>query len=383
MKTNLLNPHVRTAAGISLLAFTATLLPEARAHRIPDEPPVVQIALLLDTSNSMDGLIKQAKTQLWRVVNQFGNTKCRGNHQPAVEVALFEYGNDSLSEGSRWIRCVVPFSRDLDRISEDLFSLSTNGGSEYCGAVIRRAVEALDWSHNPDSYKAIFIAGNEHFTQGPVNFRSTCRSAAHAGITVNTIHCGSERDGIAGCWREGARLGGGDFMTINQDSEVTHIHAPQDERIAQLNEKLNDTYIVYGGSAGQRRKTNQVTQDDNASEVGSLVSRVVSKATTNYTNHSWDLVDASKQEGFDIAALPAASLPEEMQKLTSAQRAEHVEQLAAERKTIQKEILELNREREAFVSEQLKQQGETETVGAAMVRAIRSQAAKKGLILEK
>jgi hypothetical protein len=30
----------------------------------------VQIALLLDTSNSMDGLIDQARSQLWRVVNE-------------------------------------------------------------------------------------------------------------------------------------------------------------------------------------------------------------------------------------------------------------------------------------------------------------------------
>jgi len=30
--------------------------------------PTVQLALLLDTSNSMDGLIDQAKTQLWKIV---------------------------------------------------------------------------------------------------------------------------------------------------------------------------------------------------------------------------------------------------------------------------------------------------------------------------
>src|SRR5205823_3642790 len=33
--------------------------------------PVVQLAILLDTSNSMDGLIAQAKTQLWNIVNEF------------------------------------------------------------------------------------------------------------------------------------------------------------------------------------------------------------------------------------------------------------------------------------------------------------------------
>ena len=39
--------------------------------RQPPPRPTVQIAILLDTSNSMDGLIAQAKTQLWNVVNEF------------------------------------------------------------------------------------------------------------------------------------------------------------------------------------------------------------------------------------------------------------------------------------------------------------------------
>ena len=45
-----------------------------RDHAPVDPSPAqnkVQIALLLDTSNSMDGLIDQAKTQLWKVINTF------------------------------------------------------------------------------------------------------------------------------------------------------------------------------------------------------------------------------------------------------------------------------------------------------------------------
>ena len=37
----------------------------------------VKIALLLDTSNSMDGLIDQAKSQLWDIVNKFAYVKVR------------------------------------------------------------------------------------------------------------------------------------------------------------------------------------------------------------------------------------------------------------------------------------------------------------------
>ena len=68
----------------------------------PAQPPrpTVQIAILLDTSNSMDGLIAQAKTQLWNVVNEFVRAKKDGR-PPAIQVALFEYGKRPLCRRAR------------------------------------------------------------------------------------------------------------------------------------------------------------------------------------------------------------------------------------------------------------------------------------------
>src|SRR5262245_19674578 len=40
--------------------------------------PLIQIALLLDTSTSMDGLIVQAQAQLWKVVNEFAYARREG-----------------------------------------------------------------------------------------------------------------------------------------------------------------------------------------------------------------------------------------------------------------------------------------------------------------
>jgi hypothetical protein len=50
--------------------------------------PLVQMAILLDTSNSMDGLIAQAKTELWSIVNEFIFAK-RNGMEPEVQVALY------------------------------------------------------------------------------------------------------------------------------------------------------------------------------------------------------------------------------------------------------------------------------------------------------
>src|SRR5438128_1734728 len=97
--------------------------------------PLVQLALLLDTSNSMDGLIEQTKGQLWKIVNQFINAR-QGGKRPQVQVALYEYGKSTLSAGVGFIRQIQPLTTDLDKISEELFALKTNGGEEYCGWVI-------------------------------------------------------------------------------------------------------------------------------------------------------------------------------------------------------------------------------------------------------
>src|SRR4051794_10587913 len=144
--------------------------------KTPPRTPSVQIALLLDTSNSMDGLIGQAKTQLWSVVNEF--IRARRDGRPAsIEVALYEYGNNGLPAREGFVRMVLPLTDDLDAVSEKLFALRTNGGQEYCGQVIRDATAQLDWSRSGAVYRAIFIAGNEPFSQGPVTYSESCRAA--------------------------------------------------------------------------------------------------------------------------------------------------------------------------------------------------------------
>ena len=55
----------------------------------------IQIAILLDSSNSMDGLIDQTRTQLWQIVN-FLTKVTKDGEVPELEVALYHYGNDTL-----------------------------------------------------------------------------------------------------------------------------------------------------------------------------------------------------------------------------------------------------------------------------------------------
>jgi post-segregation antitoxin (ccd killing protein) len=367
------------ALGILSLRGTAeTVKPAA-------DQPVVQLAILLDTSNSMDGLIAQAKTQLWNIVNEFATAKQDGK-APRVQVALYEYGNQGLSREKGFVRQVVPLTDDLDKLSEQLFALKTNGGDEYCGWVIRDATAELAWDSSPKTYKAIFIAGNEPFTQGSVNYADSCKGAIAKGIIVNTIHCGPEQQGIEGKWKDGAALADGRFLLINQDARMTSIAAPQDRDIAVLNAKLNSTYIAYG-RGGFEGKARQEAQDANAAAApaGStvLAARVASKSSANYSNAGWDLVDRAKAKDFDISKLKDEELPEELRKLNAEERKEYITKKTAEREALQKKLGMLAKEREKFVAEKMKEKGRDNTLATAVTGAVREQASKKGVVFEK
>ncbi len=337
----------------------------------------VKIALLLDTSNSMDGLINQAKSQLWDIVNEFSHAKCGNDTKPELQIAIYQYGNDYLSSREGYIQQVLNFSNDLDDISEKLFSLSTNGGEEYCGQVIQTSLNKLDWGENPDNLKMIFIAGNEPFNQGRLNFKDAATNAKEKDVIVNTIFCGNHEEGIQTHWKQGAKITGGEYMAIDHNKEVVHINTPYDEIIIKLNSKLNNTYLSYG-TLGTSKMEMQIAQDDNAMALEEVVAvkRAVSKSSRLYNNKKWDLVDASKEKDFDISTIEYEALPKELKGKSKKEMESYIELKTSERNKIQKEIQELNKKREAYIAKNKTEENNGELENA-MLKAIKSQASEK------
>lgn len=335
----------------------------------------IKVALLLDTSNSMDGLIDQAKAQLWDIVNELSYAKC-GNNKPNLQIALYEYGNDRLNGDEGYIRQVLAFSDDLDEISKELFSLTTNGGEEYCGQVIQTSLNQLKWGNNPDDLKLIFIAGNEPFTQGKVNYKDASTNAKEKDVTINTIFCGDYRQGISTSWKDGASLTNGDYMAINQNNATVHIASPYDDDILILNKKLNKTYVHYGRIGNQKMKL-QAEQDTNAGlySKANAVSRTVSKSSHLYKNKSWDLVDAEADEDFKYDDLKESQLPEVLKGKSEAEIKAYVAKKRKEREQIQKQIQELNNKRKLYILDHKKEN--SNGLENAMTKAIKEQAKKK------
>ncbi|SHH62126.1 von Willebrand factor type A domain-containing protein [Chryseobacterium oranimense] len=343
----------------------------------------IQVALLLDTSNSMDGLIDQAKSRLWNIVNTLTTLKYNGQ-APQIEIALYEYGNDGIRDDN-YIRQVTPLTQDLDLVSEKLFSLRTNGGSEYCGAVIRDASMNLNWDGNEKSMKLIYIAGNEPFDQGRVNYKEVISKAKSKNIYTNTIFCGSRDEGIQTFWQNGASLGDGKYFNIDSDRKVIYIETPYDVKISECNTKLNDTYIFYG-SHGSEYKLKQAAQDRNAEvqSASSYVERTVAKSKKNaYKNDHWDLVDKAEKDAGFIATIKEDALPAELKGKSTEEIKKAVAVKSAEREKIQKEIEELSRKRQNFIDAEMKKRGTTDTddLGKAIESSVIELARKNGYSL--
>jgi len=315
-----------------------------------DQKPLIQIALLLDTSDNMSSLIEQTQSQLWQIVNELASYRQYGQ-TPQLQVALFEFGKSRIPASQGHLQMTLPFTGDLDAVSEQL----------------------------------IFIIGCEPFNQGPVEYRRACEAAVAQGIVVNTIYCGDHQVGIANEWQDAADLTGGMYLSIDQDQTEVYIEAPQDKRIAELAFNLNDTYIPFGpqGSVGL---DNQNAQDQNALDAGEAVilRRALLKSSLLYLNPDWDLVDAVKEKIIRLENIEKADLPPKLQKMTLQQQQAYVEALSRQRSAIRRQIQQLSLQRIKYVDPQGQNPGPApkNSLAEALIEMTRNLALKKSFILE-
>jgi uncharacterized coiled-coil protein SlyX len=352
---------------------------------IVDGNTKIQVALLLDTSGSMDGLIEQAKSRLWNIVNTLTTLKYDGK-TPDIEISLYEYGNSGLSSKENYIKQIIPLSTDLDLISEKLFALSTNGGEEYCGAVIQDATRKLQWGKESNNMKLIYVCGNEAFNQGGINYKESIAEALKNDIYINTIFCGNQQEGINTFWKNGADVGKGKYFNIDSNQIVEYVATPFDDEITKCNDKINDTYINYG-TIGYEKKASQMKEDSNAKTISAanMTARAVSKSKAVYKNESWDLVDKAKQDKEIITKIKKSELPAAYQNKTNDELKAIVSEKSRERESIQKKIGELAKKRQEYIDNNAKKATSKtkDDLGNAINTSIVSFAKVKGYTVDK
>ncbi len=378
---------IAVTLAVFAIGSLATSWPQsAEAKRMlypqPSETRRVDLAIALDVSGSMSGLIESAKQRLWDIVNELG----RAQPQPVLRVAVLSYGNPAYGAQSGYVRVDQPLTSDLDAVNETLFAFGTNGGDEYVARAVDTSVKSLQWSTEPDALRIIFVAGNESATQDPqIRVEQAVAAATGKGIVVNTIYCGDEGDGIAPGWRRVASLANGMYASIDQNAAaVANIATPMDQKLLELNKELNETYVAFGRD-GKRYRKNQLAQDENAAKMSpaAAASRTKTKVSGLYNSSDWDLVDAVKS-GKDLEQVAEDDLPAEMQAMEAEERRDFVQKKTEQRQELQREITELDTERRAYIAEKRRDQQNATGKGLdeAIQEGLRTVAEQKGFTFE-
>ena len=315
-------------------------------ERALDQDVDVQIALLLDTSSSMDGLVEQARTQLWEMVSEMqidGQGKER-----TVAVSLYQYGNNRLEKADGFIENLTPLTTDLDQVTVKLYSLRTSGGKEYAPMAIKRAVEELDWISDDSVDKLIVIAGNEGFGQGPVPPADAFKTAGDNDIAVLPIYCanrGASQTAVSS-WQSAANLAGTDFESIDPDQEIAKLESPYDAEILEKYRQLQETKIYangHGQSAYRQEAESYLDQ-------GVAVERAVVQSRQS---SSTDLVNLYGNGKLD--SVPTAQMPAQLRSKSKKAQKDYLEVQNARQNELKQEIAELNAKREQHIDQRMKE----------------------------
>lgn len=279
-------------------------------HETETDTPKIQMALLLDISGSMNGLISQTQGQLWNLVNEMSNYK-KDDIIPQIELAIIAYGNGTVD--NRYTEVLSEFTTEIDVISEKLFGIRTYGGDEWCADAIQIVLDTLDWSKDTSDLKMIIIAGNERFDQGSIAYDSICAVVGERNILLNTVFCGKREDGVELLWESASIIGKGSYANINQNLELQREETPFDNKIAQLYEQYKATYVFFGNDAFTHFQRIQ-EQDSKVQRMGKAFfrERIIYKLK-NQPLKSYDLIDVYGKGREHLHAIPKEELPDALQ----------------------------------------------------------------------
>jgi Mg-chelatase subunit ChlD len=345
----------------------------------------LEMVFVLDTTGSMGGLIEGAKQKIWSIVNDVMQRKDR----PNVKIGLVAYRDN----GDAYVTQVTALTEDLDKIYTNLMDFRAEGGGDTPENVRRALAEGVDkagWTKtNPNTAQILFLVGDappQNYEQEPDVLVTTAK-AVKQNMIVNTIQCGGATD-TRQIWQTIAQRGEGKYFAIAQDGGVQAIATPYDARLAELGNKIGGTYLAYGGGAGPAgehfRKENEMRQAATETKVmadapaAAQADRAMNKAI-NSVAYSNDLIQAIENETVKLEDVKQEDLPENLKKMSPAERKKEVDKRLTERKAIRAEILELSKKRDEFIKAERTKMGKQDGFDAAVSNALNEQMLRKGI----
>jgi uncharacterized protein YegL len=368
---------------LTLSAFSLALAAGIASPAFAANKPVVEVAFVLDTTGSMDGLIEGAKKKIWSIATTIADT----NPDAELRMAIIAYRD----QGDDYVTKVFPLTDDIQDLYGDLLAFKAEGGGDWPESVneaLDVAVTKLEWgkgSQKPDDdSRIIFLVGDAppHMDyKQDRKYRAVIKDARSKGIIVNAVQAGEAEDTMR-VWRSIAQLGKGDYIPIPQDGgKVMSYVSPYDEEITRLQIEIDATVVPYGHRAQQdkvrgkletRQAAPSASKLDNASYVNKK-----SKGRDVITG-SGDLVSDLEQGRASLDKLDAKELPDDLAKLGKQERLAKINALAVQRESLGKRMAELVAKRDAFVAEKAASEGgkEGDSFDRRVEETLRSQLAR-------
>jgi len=347
--------------------------------------PNIEVVFVLDTTGSMSGLINAAKQKIWSIANTMTMTE----PAPQIKMGLVGYRD----RGDAYVTKHLALTEDLDKVYEFLMGFQAGGGGdgpESVNQALNEAVEKMQWSTDEKSYKVIYLVGDfpPHMDyKDDVKYTKSCKAAATKGITINTIQCGWNVQ-TTSVWKEIAKLAEGEFFSVGQSGGAVVVDTPYDAELAELSRELDKTRIYYGSQSEQKQQLTREKLADklykkaSTSAIAARAKFNSSKAGARNLFGEQELVMDVSSGKVELDEINEDQLNEKMQKMTPKQREEYVVKMAAERKTIQKQIEELSTKRQLYIKKQIDEKNinTADSLDQKIYQCIQTQAGKKDIV---
>jgi Mg-chelatase subunit ChlD len=316
----------------------------------------VEVVFVLDTTGSMGGLIATAKEKIWSIAS----TMAQADQAPVIRMGLVAYRD----RGDAYVTRVLDLSSDLDTMYATLMDFAAEEGGdtpESVNAALADAIERVSWSQDSSTYRVVFLVGDAppHMDYAQDRqYPEILAAATQHGIVVNTIQCGGMPE-TTQTWMEIARLGSGRYFQVEQAGSALSIATPFDAELARLSAELDSTRLYYGSEEEIVITGSKIAATEKLHELASTASRA-RRAAFNATASGLanlfganDLVGDVANGRVDLAAVPAAELPEPLRDLAPAEQQAAIDDLLKKREELQGRISALAGEREQFIADEV------------------------------
>ncbi|MCX6180883.1 MAG: VWA domain-containing protein [Bacteroidetes bacterium] len=316
---------------------------------------LIQVVFALDATGSMAGLISTAKEKIWSIASSLSQAQ-----NTDIEMGLVFYRD----KGDAFVTKIIPLSKDLDDVYEQLMAITADGGGDTPESVNKGLYDALvgmQWNKNPKTYKSIFLVGDcpPHMDyQDDVKYYESCKIATKLDVVLNTILMGNSSEAYK-IWNEIANCNQGSFVQVGMDANNISVNTPYDIQITEISIRLDKTRIYYGKKEIQQKnfsKAEQSTKFKDAMTASTSARRAEYNTTAAgelaYYG-SGEMVSEYEKGKVKLDSVRADQLPDNMKNMTITEKKAYIEKNVQERKALELQMKELVAKRQAYIEQEI------------------------------